>query len=85
MQEIFEIHPSLAYKFHPQDPQKVDTIRLGSLIAYFPKIIPGLIRNMERKLILGVSFVLFVKNTSECDVGLYTIDVIREIHPKDFS
>ena len=40
----------------------------------------ALLRNMKRKLMVGVTFFLFVPTLSACDGGSYTIDVLREIH-----
>ena len=67
-------------KLHPEYPQKVDPITLGILIVDVPNIILDLIRNIKKILMIGVTFVRFVTNSSACDGGRYTIAVLREIN-----
>ena len=74
------IYPPPTYKLNPKDPLEVDSVPPGRLIAEFPRMMSGLMRNMKRKLMVGVAFVLFVPNATSHNGGSYTIYVLREIH-----
>ena len=52
---------------HTEEPLKVDPIPLESLISDVPRMILGLIRNIKRKFMAGVTFLIFILTTSACD------------------
>ena len=56
------LSPPPTYKFYPEDPLEVDEVPPGCLIAEFPRMVFALLRNMKRKLMIGVAFFLFVPN-----------------------
>ena len=60
--------PPLTYKLHPKDPLGVEYIPRGRLIAEFPKMMFAFLRSTKKKLIVGISFVLFFPNAIESDI-----------------
>ena len=69
MPKSFVDLPPPTYKLHTKDPREFDAVTLGRLIAEFPRVMFALLRNMKRKLVVGVAFVLFVPTAIARDGG----------------
>ena len=52
---------------HEKYPPGIEVVTLGSLISDVPRMILGLIRNIKRKFMAGVTFLIFILTTSACD------------------
>ena len=48
------------YKLYTEDPLEVCSVPPGLLMAEFPRMMFALLRNMKRKFVVRVAFVLFV-------------------------
>ena len=68
------------FNLHPKDQLEVCAVTLGHLIAEFPRIIFALLRNMKRKLMVGVEFVPFVPTTISNNGERKNITVLRKSH-----
>ena len=80
MPKIFLGYFPPPYKLHHEYPLEFDAVPLGRLIAEFPRMMFAFLRNMKRKLMVGVAFVLFVPISNTKCGGSYTIAVLREVH-----
>ena len=56
-------YPPPTYKLYPEDLLEVDDVPLGLLVAELSRIMFTLLRNIKRKLMIVVAFVLFVTTT----------------------
>ena len=68
--------PPPIYKLHTEDPLEVYDVLLGRLIAESPIMMFDLLRNMKRKLMSRVEFVLFFPTSIARDCVSYTFAVI---------
>ena len=64
MPKSFVDYLSTHYKFHSEDPLEFYAVPPGSLIVDVSIMMIGLLSNMKRKLMVLLSFVLFVPNVS---------------------